>query len=314
MSLLTQFLTRRGAGPAPEPDIDEEDLALYPPPELPGGYPYVPVLCDVPTPADHSDSTCHPSVVDTGKGGWNGYRWWMANTPYPPERDENPIILGSNDRINWEEPRPGMNPIEDSPTKWGWPVGYHADTELWFDGEKLHCWWNTVLDLQAGIDETHYSSSTNGTDWATPEKLFDGLFGLSPMVTGLGTVWIMYSSNRRWAAPSPKGPWAPTHTMSFPSPGAMRHGDIIYHDGLWWGIGSNPAQPAHARVSRDGINWSGGSAPLIEGDWVTGTYRPTMLPSNVPGYMDVWVSVNGGPTLYTTAYTRIPKSVWTDLL
>lgn len=44
---------------------------------------------------------------------WNGYRYWMAYTPYPYANgsEENPSICASNDMLYWETPEGLANPI-----------------------------------------------------------------------------------------------------------------------------------------------------------------------------------------------------------
>ena len=91
----------------------------YPLPDATEAHPYgATVLCNIHdtygAPAGATQAaTIHPSVVDMGRK-FNGYRWWMANTPYPgqSESHENPCIYGSNDRINWYVPAGVVNPIE----------------------------------------------------------------------------------------------------------------------------------------------------------------------------------------------------------
>ncbi len=54
----------------------------------------------------------HPSVICFDEK-WNGYRYWMVYTPYPYENgeEENPCVVGSNDMVNWENPKGIVNPI-----------------------------------------------------------------------------------------------------------------------------------------------------------------------------------------------------------
>lgn len=54
----------------------------------------------------------HPSVV-TFKNAWNGYKYWMAYSPFPYANgeEENPCIAVSNDMYYWESPKGLSNPI-----------------------------------------------------------------------------------------------------------------------------------------------------------------------------------------------------------
>jgi hypothetical protein len=50
---------------------------------------------------DGTQNIAHPSMeyIDTS---WNGYKYWLAFTPYPAENRENPSIAYSNDGITWD--------------------------------------------------------------------------------------------------------------------------------------------------------------------------------------------------------------------
>ena len=58
---------------------------------------------------DGSGQAVHPDVYYNANG-WNGYRYWMAMTPYPNGNAayENPSIVVSNDNLNWIVP-PGLS-------------------------------------------------------------------------------------------------------------------------------------------------------------------------------------------------------------
>lgn len=57
----------------------------------------------------------HPSVY-TFDTSWNGYKYWMAYSPYPNGNgeEENPCIAVSNDLYYWETPGTLANPIADN--------------------------------------------------------------------------------------------------------------------------------------------------------------------------------------------------------
>ena len=66
---------------------------------------------------DGSDSPYHPAVLSF-KDGWNGYKYWMAETPFSPkaqpypDRFECPTIHVSNDGINWTHLGDELKPID----------------------------------------------------------------------------------------------------------------------------------------------------------------------------------------------------------
>jgi hypothetical protein len=79
-------------------------------------------VCEIPT-GEASGECTHPSVLDAvqilGKD-WNGYRYWMAFTPYPGNderrfRLENPSIVASHDGEHWQEPEGVRNPLVRPP-------------------------------------------------------------------------------------------------------------------------------------------------------------------------------------------------------
>lgn len=68
-------------------------------------------------------SYCHPDV-EYFPDGFNGYRFWMAFTPYfglvgtdqLAKRYENPTIVVSNDGLNWISPVGIKSPIQETPS------------------------------------------------------------------------------------------------------------------------------------------------------------------------------------------------------
>ena len=91
---------------------------------------------------DGTNQPYHPSVLFISQK-WNGYRYWMAETPYPlgnngdwnglkpyRARWENPCIHVSNDGINWQTPPKGSNPIDDLSDADIEHQNYYSDTHL----------------------------------------------------------------------------------------------------------------------------------------------------------------------------------------
>jgi hypothetical protein len=110
--------------------------------------------------------TTHPSVVRV-PGGWNGYEYWMAHTPYPGSNSawEDPNIAASNDGVTWVVP-PGLtNPLDDQP---GLPGPYNSDTDLEMGpNNTLYAFWRVVIpDLSQ--ERIKYSTSTDGVNWSAP--------------------------------------------------------------------------------------------------------------------------------------------------
>ncbi len=79
-------------------------------------------VCDIPT-YDGSGECTHPSVVDSvavlGQP-WQGYRYWLAFTPYPGNDDrrsrfENPSIVASHNGQDWVVPTGVRAPLISPP-------------------------------------------------------------------------------------------------------------------------------------------------------------------------------------------------------
>lgn len=112
----------------------------------------------------------HPSVCYF-EGGFNGYKYWCAYTPYENNNDywENPHIEVSNDLKNWTVPKGFKNPLEPVPSNYERGNVYNSDTELVYntDTKTLECWWRfydrpnnrTVLKRKTTKDGVHWSSS-----------------------------------------------------------------------------------------------------------------------------------------------------------
>lgn len=98
---------------------------------------------------DGSGQVVHPSIVDFkteyNLDNWNGFRYWMAYTPYPYGDDayENPSIIASNDGQNWVVPSGLKNPLEDIPSNYLSRKNYNSDPELIYDPDNkcLNLFW-----------------------------------------------------------------------------------------------------------------------------------------------------------------------------
>lgn len=124
-------------------------------------------------------SPYHPSVLFF-ENGWNGWKYWMAETPYSlrtkpyGDRNECPSIHVSNDGINWKELEGLSNPLEDLTPQQVKDLDYFSDPCLVCGpGGRLECWYRlterrgekelrTIVSLRR-----RYSS--NGIDWSPVE-------------------------------------------------------------------------------------------------------------------------------------------------
>lgn len=262
--------------------------------------------CTLPT-YDGSGITVHPSVVDMGRP-WNGYRWWQANTPFPgdDERLENPCIWGSNDCTVWEVPHGLTNPLRQPPPS----PGYNSDTELVFDPDtqRMICF---VREYYSGVRLYAYTS-TNGSSWHLhPQVVMTYTGEVSPAVWRKGPgdwrMWCFTGGNMvMYTASNPLGPWTNAGTCTLPhlGVGTPWHGDVIRYKDLWIGIYSVSTQRVHYPMicTDDGLTWIAGA------ESIGSSYRPTMLPSTAPDWLDLWT---GTAIQY---FSRRHESHWLDLI
>lgn len=283
----------------------------YPLPEATEVHPYSPtVVCTIPT-YDGSGATIHPSVVDIGYR-WHGYRWWMANTPWPDGLDsyENPSIWGSNDRETWVVPEGLTNPIEPYPGIAGY---YNSDTELVWDSEnnRLVCFWRWV---GGGLDNVRIRAraSSDGSTWSDMYDLFTPpSYSTSPTVFRLDGKWIMVQANA-WGQPSREatdllGPWE--IGRAFTSPIAAGYHGFAANVGDKIISATTSAGAIWLAVSDAGTAWEPAVQLPVPGV-IDNAYRATFRPSTKAGWLDVWhsgtkASLTGGRGV---AYTRVPLS------
>lgn len=122
---------------------------------------------------DGDDLAYHPSVVkfDTA---WNGYKYWMAFTPYPNSdaTKENPVINASRDMKLWEVPEGLTNPLDvPNPSD---KKHYFSDTHLLYNPteNRLEIFWRYVCDDEGkyGTITIFRSVSYDGVHWSEKEE------------------------------------------------------------------------------------------------------------------------------------------------
>lgn len=279
--------------------------------------PYAPITwCTIPAYPTGNTNTIHPSVHDF-EMSWNGYRWWMANTPYPADPDENPCIYASNDGVTWATP-PGLtNPIDPWPgqatSNGGW---YNSDTELVVDDAgNLVC---IYREVEGSTERIRARVSADGVTWGAEQLLFTSALGsTSPAVVRWGPgdfrLWTINSGGgSHWTAPHPLGPWQLVEA-NLGYAGAAYHGDVIrYSDTLTLLAASDTAKNVVrlAHSTDGGIGWTSGQE--VAGGGIVTPYRPTITRSPKPGWVDMWIggAATDGSGGNRTAYTRVPLSAF----
>lgn len=277
----------------------------------PGPYPVITAPnaaapLDIPTyVGDAKQEITHPDVIDTyheiGPGQtWNGYRYWMAATPFPGMNDdhENPCVYCSVDGTVWAPPSGLTNPVEPAPV-----TGYNSDTDIVIANGTMYLFWRAVL--VENVDERYrMRSSTDGVTWTSMTEIQSGLLGphrlLSPSVTFDGEVWRMWSVDMNLGyglviqtAEDPAGPWsAPSGTVNA---GTMWHVNVVGHQGRWFllaqtaGVSGRNSDLVFG-VSDDGMFWERQVTPILArsaSGWDSlGLYRSAMQP--IPGQENTW--------------------------
>lgn len=181
---------------------------------------------------DNYNQPYHPSVVFI-QNGWNGYRYWMVETPYPigglPYRDrwECPTIHVSNNGKEWISLNSTVTPIDDLNTQQIENHDFFSDPHLVLKDKNLECFYRFSRKEGEGY-HTYLlrKSSKDGINWTEREVLVDLM-----SVDALKTVGDMVRS----------------HAVLFE--------DGLYH--MWYVDGYNPKGNKHVCLSTsiDGFAW-----------------------------------------------------------
>jgi len=256
--------------------------------------------CNLETYVNGNNETVHPSVVNIGEI-WNGYQYWMANTPYPDgdNQYENPSIWASRDGDTWVVPNGLTNPISATPLG-----GFNADTELIYENGALYCFW-----MRDGI--LVYSSSTNGITWSDYANVTTVTQPISPTIVKDGSSFIMYYVEdndgtyviRKETASTVTGPYSNKTTPTGITKEPWHIGCKIINNKTWLLIRSNTDSSIYPYLSLDGDSFScynNQSLTISEG----AVYRPSPI-EIANGDVRVYYSrVLTGP-IYMTYYCEL---------
>lgn len=283
-----------------------------------------PTYAITPTP-DGTGSAVHPSVVDMGAGGWNGYRYWMAVTPYYNSGVslENPCILGSHDGYTWHVPAGLTNPIFGPPGAAD-GYGYYSDTEVVWDqdGGRMVTYWRHAA---GGEDEIIYATtSTDGATWS-PKIQQVAVIGqtdaaLSPSIVRIAAgSWAMFTvdydtvSIQRRTASSPLGPWS-APTASAPSVTGLWHVGVQNVGGTLYAIlnSRSPWSYLPATSADAGLTWTVGASMMSNTTgWDNASlYRAQFQPHENGTHFRVWYSSDSTTVSWRIGYTQLPRSLW----
>lgn len=145
---------------------------------------------------DGGGQTCHPSVLYF-PDGWNGWKYWMAHTPYPnfQEAHEDPNIAVSNDGTTWQAPSGLTNPLDDG---LGRPNYHNSDAHLVMNGNTMVVTWRTVDRPNGGQNIIYARTSTDGVNWTAKTEVLKVPLGgsestfVSQSLVKMPTGWRLY--------------------------------------------------------------------------------------------------------------------------
>ncbi len=131
---------------------------------------------------DGTNQPYHPSVLFFDQK-WNGYRYWMAETPYPlgdngdwnglkpyRARWENPCIHVSNDGINWHAPYGKVNSIDNLSYDDIKNMNYLSDSHLVLKEDTVECWYRIQNNKENELSVLR-KRSIDGFNWLNRETM-----------------------------------------------------------------------------------------------------------------------------------------------
>lgn len=275
-----------------------------------------------------SNAVVHPSILYFDER-WNDYHYWMCINPYAGINFENPVIMCSNDGINWVEPAGITNPIDPMPT-----TGFYSDVHLFRDkdGKTIHCLNRHYEDNRRRIyiyssidgvnwtDKTTILESTDASfDFLSPSILLDKgqyfmftvdevkLFGAGP-----------YNEIDVYTTFDVRGQWQKSHSFTVP----IKPSESIWHleirrlSGNYYMLlttGARAIPYTDGRLyiykSKNLIDWEAHETPISSmfDGFNKAVYKCSMTPAiDEKGLkFRLWYNVTGGAANWDLNYTEI---------
>jgi len=172
---------------------------------------------------------------------WNGYRWWMGNSPYPNGNNqyENPCLLASTDGVTWEVPAGLTNPITDLSAAQIAENGFHSDPHIVMNGNTMEFWYRYYKPSPATL-YIRRKTSTDGITWSEEETLFTNstFYAVSPSViyeNGIYCMWFVDSQDGykvKYAESADAKVWSSARTLDIELDPLYRfwHLNVIHTD------------------------------------------------------------------------------------
>jgi hypothetical protein len=265
---------------------------------------------DIPT-YDGHPSVGHPSVVYAADG-WNGYRYWMAFTPFPDDGRENPSIVASHDGVQWREPDGTRNPVVPLEEVRRAGYLYDSDPELVLTREGWMLLYYRPF-LGEGNEAIYCKQSGDGIDWSDGRRVLSnpgirypaGLISPAVEVDPDGGL-VMWTVNglrlgRRVIErrTSPDGfRWSVPERCVIPHHVDPWHIDVAAAAGRYHMLVTDGTRLFQWQ-SEDGRAWTGRRGKAVGRSGTAtdarGHYRSTLLPlGSVPPRWDVWITGESG--------------------
>ena len=244
-----------------------------------------------------SGQATHPSVLYFEEG-WNGWKYWMAMTPYPgsDEGSEDPNVLVSNDGKTWQVPDGLTNPIDDQQGK---PNPHNSDTQLIMaPSGEMYLTWRMVDRPNGKTNRIYLVKSMDGVHWSEKEEIWTGAPQfMSQALIWTGERWRLYGVANGGGVPNrvvfyesaDLKAWSEPTTTSFNpelSPGQrLWHIDVQRHNDEYIGLvhiipGSVKQGNLYLLRSQDGVHWKRSDTPLIshEESGYPNLYKSALVP------------------------------------
>ena len=259
-----------------------------------------------------SGQATHPSVLYFEQG-WNGWKYWMAMTPYPAsdESSEDPNLVVSNDGTTWQVPNGLTNPLDD---QLGKPNPHNSDTQLVMaPSGEMYLTWRTVDRPNGKTNRIFLMKSTDGIHWSDKEEIWSGepQF-MSQALIWTGHNWRLYGvANRAGRAnqmlfyeSSDLKFWSPPTTVRFEpalkSDQRLWHIDVQLYEGEYVGLvhiipGTVKRGNLYLASSKDGITWKRSDTPIIshEESGYPNLYKSALVPHKGGGDLNFELYYSG---------------------
>lgn len=306
---------------------------------LPTAAPWnAPMKAIIPT-YDGSGQGIHTSVIDfrhiTGST-WNGWRYWMAMTPYTNNSNvvENPSIVVSRNGYEWFVPDGLTNPIYPKPA-----TGYNSDPHIHWDADT-----NEIVMIYRSADYVipdtnparyittlYVARSSDGITWPATATSTNVTEAGSPAIMKVDGTWVMFSTDgitqphviqRRTSSDAIT--WSePQQLHDLNTVPYKWHLDCQYIDGVYrMLIDRGPeflttSDGLRAASSIDGLGWSVAPVDFMvldpTHDWeATELYRAVIQPHEDKTHFRLWYSSQGPYRQWWTSFTQVRRDVWPD--